>query len=260
MKQFFSPQGALAFAQRIAVEAGQVQARHFRKKISVSLKAERNPVTNVDRRCERIIVTAIQKRFPDHGYYAEEGSRSKADLVWIIDPLDGTTNFARGLPCFCVSIALALGNDVLLGVVYEPLLKQMFWAIKGKGAFLNGKRIHVSAVAKVKDSLLTTGFAYRMKGLESKVLRQIDRMLRSSFAVRRPGSAALDLAFLAAGFTDGHYEYALHPWDVAAGILLVKEAGGQVVLPHDDFYRVEEGLMVANNGRIHREFLRLLER
>ena len=153
---------------------------------------------------------------------------------------------------------LTRGPDVLLGVIYDPLLKQLFWAEKGRGAFLNGKKLHVSPVPHLAESLITTGFAYKMRGLEKRILGMFHRILRSTFAVRRPGSAALDLAFLAAGFTDGHYEYGLHPWDVAAGILLVREAGGQVVLPHNDFYRVQEGLCVADNGRIHKEFMRLL--
>lgn len=250
----------LEFAKRIAKEAGRIQVRHFRKKLTVNLKGKRNPVTNVDRQCERTIITAIKRTFPSHGYYAEEGSKSMAEYVWVVDPLDGTTNYARGFPCFCVSIALTRGTDVLLGVIYDPLLKQLFWAEKGRGAYLNGKRLRVSSVARMEDSLVTTGFAYKLEGREKRIMRIFHRVLRSAFAVRRPGSAALDLAFLAAGFTDGHYEHGLHPWDVAAGVLLVQEAGGKVILPYNDFCRVEEGLMAADNGRIHTEFMRLLEK
>lgn len=245
------PKGALGFAKETALAAGKIQMRRFRKKHAVTYKAARDIVTNVDRQCEKLIIDAIRKKYPAHGYYAEEGSHSQADYMWVVDPLDGTTNFARGLPCFAVSIALMLEETVLVGVIYDPVLDQMFWARRGRGAYLNGKPMRVSPTKDLAKSVVTTGFPYRQDREANVMYNEFRDVSFKTFAVRRPGAAAIDLAHLAAGFTDAHFEYHLHPWDVAAGCLLVTEAGGRVVLPGDSIYNVYNGRMIASNAKIH---------
>lgn len=247
----------LAFAKQAAKEAGAIQRTAFRGKLKIDMKAARNWVTNVDRRCEKHIVDAIRKRFPGHGFCAEEGSQSTGSLVWVIDPLDATTNFARGLPWFCVSIALTLENQPLVGVIYEPLQDQLFWASKRKGAFLNGKRLRVSSVGRMSEALITTGFPYRMNNRRQKRLFELlAKIIRQCFSVRRAGSAALDLAHVAAGFADGHFEFRLQPWDVAAGVLMIREAGGIARMPRDNLFQVPNGFTIATNKRLHRPLLR----
>lgn len=252
------PHGALSLARSLAVAAGKIQVSHFRRKMKVSYKSQRDPVTVVDERCERLIVKGIRERFPDHGYVGEEGSQREGEYVWVVDPLDGTTNYARGLPCFCVSIALVSRGMPLLGVIHDPLLEQTFHATKGGGAFLNRRRIRVSKVRSLKQSLVTTGFPYRMERNRKKMFAIFEKAICRTFAARRAGSAAIDLAYVAAGFTEGHFEYRLHPWDVAAGMLMVTEAGGKVTLPEGGLFRVSEGYVVASNGKVHPQLLGLL--
>lgn len=251
------PEGALALAKSIAKKTGEMQLAHFRKKLHVTLKGKRNPVTLVDKKSEQMIIRAIVNKFPFHGFLAEEGSSRFSDFLWVVDPLDGTVNYARGIPCFSISIALTYKLEPLMGVIYDPCFKQMFWAQKGKGAFLNGKKIFVSTKSRLKDCLITTGFPYKLEKIFPSLFGLLKHLVKNTFAVRRMGSAALDFAYVAAGFSDAHIEYSLQPWDVAAGILIVEEAGGKITLPKSSFLQVNQGMTCASNGKIHADLLQL---
>jgi len=207
--------------------AGALQKERLWSEIDISFKGEIDLVTEVDRRCEELIVASLKGAFPEHSFLAEEGSNQEGRLPykWIIDPLDGTTNFAHGFPWFCVSIALEHQGELLLGVIYHCMMDELFTAVRGGGAFLNGNRIRVSTRQPLRRSLLATGFPYdRTRDNENNFDNFIDFQLAAR-AVRRAGAAALDLAYVAAGRLDGYWECKLKPWDVAAGSLLVTEAG-----------------------------------
>jgi myo-inositol-1(or 4)-monophosphatase len=257
MENISCPFGTLAFAKDLAEKVGRMQMAHFRKKFTVALKGKRDPVTSVDIRSEKMIIGAIRQKYPAHGFLAEEGDDCKADFLWVIDPLDGTVNYARGIPCFSISIALTYQLKPILGIVYDPCLKQMFWAEKGKGSFLNGRRISVSEKTLLKDSFITTGFPYKLESVLNPLLALLKYLIKNTFAVRRMGSAALDLAYVAAGFTEGHIEYFLKPWDVAAGILIVEEAGGKITLPQNSIFLVMKGITIASNGKVHPFLLKI---
>lgn len=196
----------------------------------VETKSLHNFVTYVDKASEQQLVARLQELLPEAGFIVEENTIDKQgeSLRWVVDPLDGTTNFIHGVPVFSISIALLEGNDILLGVVYEINQDECFWAIKGQGAFLNGEPIRVTQAPTVHDSLLATGFPYYDYSRLEKYMKLFTWCLRNSHGVRRLGSAAVDLAYVACGRFDGFFEYSLSPWDVAAGTLLVREAGGQV--------------------------------
>lgn len=244
-----------------ALEAGQLLRGNFGTEISVEYKGEINIVTEVDKACEVAIVKTLLLAFPDHGILAEEGDarQGRSPYRWIIDPLDGTVNYWHGYPHFCVSIALQEGGKTVLGVVYSPMTEELFTAEKGGGAFCNEKRINVSGTGTLHESLLVTGFPYDVKEHGSTYLIHFANFLGQAQAVRRDGTAALDLCYLAMGRFDGFWEFGLFPWDVAAGSLIVEEAGGRVSLFDDSPVDIHAAEIVASNGKIHNELIAVLQ-
>lgn len=243
-----------------AYKAGAYAIKNLGKIKEISHKnGHNNLVTNVDKKCEKMIVSMIKKHFPEHSILAEEGGELllRDDFKWIIDPLDGTTNYAHALPIFCVSIAVAYKDDVKFGVVYDPARDEMFEAEEGKGAYLNGKKISVSKIDKIPDSLMVTGFAYDMD-TRKKNLDFMRKMLEKAQAVRRLGAAAIDLCYVACGRFEGFWEFGLAPWDTAAGQLIVKEAGGKISTLDNGKFDIFQKQIVATNGMIHAEMIKLL--
>jgi len=247
-----------------AVEAARIAGRYqryrFESLLNVTMKGDKDLVTEVDRESERLIVGHLLGAFPDHGILAEEGEcrQGEAPYRWIIDPLDGTTNYAHGFPWFCVSIGLESAGELLAGVVFNPMHAELFTATRGGGAFLNGQRLHVSARSPLQNTLLGTGFPY---DCASDPLNNFDNFMafqKAARGIRRAGAAALDLAYVAAGRLDGFWELKLKPWDVAAGVLLVREAGGQVTTFDGSGYDVANHRIVASNGLIHDEMTAML--
>jgi len=218
-------------AESMARTAGELLLTHFARGVEVERKGDVDLVTRADRASEERIVTEIRRRFPEHDVLAEEGgggSRDPSCPLWIVDPLDGTTNFAHGVPLWSVSIAVQRGAELLAGCVHDPNRDECFTAVRGGGAFRNGERIRVSTEVRLADALLVTGFPYDVRTSEVDNLDHFAHFMKRSRAVRRLGSAALDLAWVACARFDGFWEPKLHPWDVAAGALLVREAGGVV--------------------------------
>lgn len=241
-------------AIEIALEAGKILRDEFDRPPTISYKGDVDLVTQADKRSEQAIVDRLGKYFPDHAVAAEEGlgHESASEFRWHVDPLDGTTNFAHGYPCFCVSIALAQRDVLLAGVVYNPIYDELFAAARGEGAMLDGKRIFVSKNATLATSLLCTGFpVHNRKG--SANLQYYGDFTMLSHGVRRDGSAALDLACVAAGRFDGFWEFNLNKWDTAAGVLLVEEAGGKVSNFAGEPYVLGGPVILATNGLIHEE-------
>jgi myo-inositol-1(or 4)-monophosphatase len=227
----------------------------------VSAKSLNNLVTHVDHVSEDRLVEGLEKLMPEAGFIAEEGSGEQAERFnWVIDPLDGTTNFVHGVPCYCISIALLDGSEPLLGVVHEVTRDERFTAWRGGGAYLNGLPIRVSERATLQDSLLATGFPYDDFGYEQEYMDLLRELMHRTRGIRRLGSAAADLAYVACGRFEAFYEYGLNSWDVAAGVLLVREAGGQVTgfRPSKDPVFDEE--ILASNSAIHNELLEVIER
>ncbi|MDW8225590.1 MAG: inositol monophosphatase family protein [Bacteroidota bacterium] len=254
----------LAAAVEAAVEAGALLRTGFGSALVVERKEGRhNLVTDYDRRAEKLIVERLRQRFPESEFWAEESGRSGTvgqQLCWLVDPLDGTVNFAHGIPIFCVSIAALSDGDILCGVIYQPLVGELFTAARGRGAWLNGERICVSRTARLEDAILVTGFPYNVADNPGNCMEHFLRFLRLGLPIRRLGSAALDLAYVAAGRFDGFWEVTLNPWDVAAGVLLVQEAGGQVSHYDGSTYRLEaRSSIVASNGWIHEQMLIVLQ-
>ncbi len=244
-------------AIEVAKEAGAF-IREERRKFSyekVEAKATNDLVSYVDKTAEELIVSRLQKLFPDHGFIAEENQGlEKKEYNWIIDPLDGTTNFVHGIPCYAVSIGLEYQGEIFAGVVYEVANDECFSAYKDGGAFLNGNRISITKVDKLKDSLIATGFPVNKFDQMNAVLACADHFMRNTHGIRRIGSAASDLCFLACGRVDAFYEYNLNAWDVAAGIIIVQESGGKV----SDFSFGNEFLfgrqIMASNPFLFEEF------
>jgi myo-inositol-1(or 4)-monophosphatase len=237
--------------------------------VATEYKGDADLVTAADRAVEKLIRTRLGQSFPSHGIYGEEGTRERleGEYRWYVDPLDGTTNFAHGFPQFCVSLGLehrppgtapAEDGTLVAGVVYDPMRDEIFTARRGRGAELNGKPIHVSPVGQVLESLLATGFPSRKRHLSPNIHFYHEFTLRSH-GVRRAGSAALDLAYVAAGRMEAFWEFNLNPWDTAAGILLVTEAGGRVTDFSGDPYKLDSREILASNGRIHAELVKLFE-
>lgn len=228
---------------------------------TVELKGEINLVTSADRKAEELIAKRLTKAFPEFAILAEEtGKQTKpADAVWVVDPLDGTTNFAHRLPVFAVSIALWENQKPVLGVVYNPTLNELFWAVKDKGAFLNKKRITVSKTANPDSALLATGFPYDLRESEENNLNYFAAFATRVRAIRRMGAAALDIAWTAAGRFDGFWELKLYPWDTAAAVILISEAGGELSDFEGRPYRLETRNLVASNARLHRFILSIIE-
>jgi myo-inositol-1(or 4)-monophosphatase len=239
----------------VAREAGRILGAHYGRAKEVRYKGEVDLVTEIDVRSEALIVERIQHYFPDHNILSEESGRTRSPETsspyrWIIDPLDGTTNFAHGYPFFCVSIGLERDGETILGVVYAPTLDELFVAERGFGAFLNGRRLGVSSTDSLIRSLLVTGFNYDRDTAQANLARWEHFLMRSQ-AVRRDGSAALNLCFVAAGRFDGYWELGLKPWDCAAGALLVREAGGIVTDGEGAPHHFEAPALIASNGHLH---------
>lgn len=253
----------LDFALKVSRRAGAMLLDHFEKLDSsdISFKGKRNLVTVADRESEEFIVAEIRNSFPDHSILAEEQTRDKkeSEYEWIIDPLDGTINYAHGHPFFCIAMALLRGGEVVLGVVHAPVLGETYYAQSGKGAFLDGRKLSVSNSDNLINSLLATGFAYVREETMSNNLANFNRLSMKARGVRRYGSAAIDLAYVAAGRLDGFWELYLAPWDVAAGSLLVTEAGGKVtdIAGGNDYIYGQN--IVASNRPIHDKIIENLD-
>jgi myo-inositol-1(or 4)-monophosphatase len=244
------------FARDLSREAGAILLRGFRSGTTViSYKSRTDIVTDADRASEDFLVSGISKRFPSHAIIAEEGSRKEADggYLWYVDPLDGTNNFAHGLPFFCVSIGVYSLSEksIIAGAVFNPFLDEMFTAARGGGAFLNGERIHVSSLDDIGVSLVATGFPYDKAVSPDNNLKEFNRILPEIQGTRRMGSAAIDLSYVACGRLDGYWEPKLKPWDMAAGSLIVEEAGGRVSRYDGSRFDPEYPELVASNGLIH---------
>jgi myo-inositol-1(or 4)-monophosphatase len=256
-------------ATRAAYRAGKVVNAHFGRSLEITKKGEIDLVTQADIASEQLIISTIRDTFPDHTVLAEESGMVPHDLesVWIIDPLDGTTNFAHGFGMFAISIAFAHKDEIIMGLVFNPQNGEFFSAIKGQGAFLNDQPIRVSASGQVSDSLLATGFPYDIKDTIGTNIQRLTQCLTASRGIRRLGSAALDLCYVACGRFDGFWEENLNPWDVAAGFRIVEEAGGQVSDysggAYTPAYRPSEHAkrdeILATNGLIHREMIDLIQ-
>jgi len=252
----------LNFAIETARDAGRVLMEKFGRITAITKKGDINLVTEADLASEALITERIRSHFPKHSILAEEAGdtvviEGEGDWKWIIDPLDGTTNYAHGYPCFCVTIALERAGEIVLGVTYDPTRDELFAAEKGGGATLNGKAIHVSATDELGNSLLVTGFPYDIK-YRTDIARHLTDFLLSTRGVRRDGSAAIDLAYVACGRFDGFWEEGLNPWDVAAGVLLIEEAGGVVSGYDGSRLSIYRPPIAASNGMIHREMLDIL--
>ncbi len=230
--------------------------------VRVSQKKANDFVTEVDHAAEQAIIETLTTAYPGHGIWAEESGREHgakdSDFVWIIDPLDGTTNFIHGLPVYCVSIALAVKGKIEQAVVYDPTRNDLFTATKGRGAYLNDRRLRVSKRTELKQSLVSTGFPFRPGDNFNQYLTMMGDVMQRTAGLRRPGAAALDLAYVAAGYTDGFFELGLQPWDVAAGSLLITEAGGLVgnFTGEADFLDQQECL--AGNPRVYGQLVSIL--
>lgn len=246
-----------------AVQAGAEQLKHyFRGNFSVSNKEGiNNLVTEADLASEKAIIHVIQKEYPDHFILSEETGEIKSDneYKWIIDPIDGTVNFANGIPICCVSIGVEKNGGMIMGAVYNPFIDEFFFAEKGEGASLNGKKISVSNKNNVSSSCLVTGFPYTYLDSSNGPLQVFEKLIRKGIPVRRLGSAAIDLCWVAAGRFDGFYEHKLQAWDSAAGFLIVEEAGGKVTDFKGDHYSPYQPHILATNGLIHEELLGIVQ-
>jgi myo-inositol-1(or 4)-monophosphatase len=248
---------------RVAREAGNFIQENQSKinEEAVEEKSLNSLVTYVDKNSEMLIVKELEKLIPACGFITEEETIQKKGEVynWIIDPLDGTTNFIHGIPCYCVSIGLTRNNQLVLGVIHDPNLNETFYAYDGGKAYMNGREIKVSKKETLKDSLLATGFPYYDYGKMPQYIELFKDFMQSSRGLRRLGSAAMDLAYVACGRFDGFYEYGLNPWDVAAGAYIIKQAGGSVTdFNGGDNYLFGEDIMVSNS-LIHQEFLNKIQ-
>jgi myo-inositol-1(or 4)-monophosphatase len=251
-------------AVEAALEAGKFLKSNVDRLKQIEYKGGNatNLVTEFDKKSEEMIIAAIKKRYPEHDFLCEESGYAKvsSDYRWIIDPLDGTTNYAHGLPVYSVTIGLEYRGEMILGVVYNPSMDELFTAEKGKGAFLNNKRIKVSATKKLIESLVVTGFAYTINKQPEPEVTHFRNFITESQAVRRLGSAALDLAYVACGRFDGFWEGTLNAWDLAAGVLLVTEAGGKWTDYSGKQSTVYNRQLLTSNGLIHDEMIKVLGR
>ncbi|MFH1139620.1 MAG: inositol monophosphatase family protein [Pseudomonadota bacterium] len=260
-----NPETALAVATEAALAAGKIVADGFSRPKEVAFKGEIDIVTQYDLASEKQIMAMISRAFPEHDILTEEsgGKNTGAPFKWYVDPLDGTVNFAHGFPVFCISIACAAqtehGPELLVGVVYDPMGKELFQAIKGRGAQVNGQALRIGDRADLNQALVATGFPYDLHQQPEPVLSRFRRMIMAVQGVRRPGSAALDLAWTAAGRFDGFWEERLHPWDVAAGVLLVREAGGRCTDFKGNDFVLDAKEILATNRLLHYNMLRILK-
>ena len=247
-------------AIQAARQGGAVLMDKLGRLSEINKKGAIDLVTEADTASEKVVIESIRKAFPAHTILAEESglSRGGAPYRWIVDPLDGTTNFAHSLGLFAVSIACAKEDDILCGVVFNPVTMELFSAVKGGGAELNGRPICVSGTADIVDSLLVTGFPYNVRDIMDQVMTRMTRCLAASQGVRRLGSAALDLCYLACGRFEGFWEQNLKPWDTAAGLLIAREAGARVTDFTNRDYRIDSPQLLATNGKIHHQMLELI--
>ncbi|MBX2992534.1 MAG: inositol monophosphatase [Bacteroidetes bacterium] len=254
----------------IAIEAAKEAGKFLKynvgrvKNIEMKKGEERNLVSEIDKGSEERIIGIIKRHYPNHAILAEESGASPdlsgSDYKWVIDPLDGTTNFLHGLPIFCVTIGIEYKGEIVAGVVYDPNLEELFTAEKGSGAFLNGKRLRVTSSTTLIDSLLVTGFPYDIAENPDNAIGHFVNFLMEARGIRRLGSAALDLSYVAAGRFDGFWEVNLNPWDMAAGILFVREAGGRVTDFAGNESTIYNKQVLATNGIIHDAMLAVLSK
>jgi myo-inositol-1(or 4)-monophosphatase len=251
----------LATAVEAVVRAGEIQMSRFGRDIRVEKKGTIDLVTEVDLAVERMFRKLVAERFADHHVLAEEfdaGVSVPAGPCWVFDPLDGTTNYAHGLPIFCASLALEIGGVAEVGAIFDPNRQELFTAERGGGAFLNGRPLHVSATSALVDAMLVTGFPYDIHSRVDEMLGLFGRFLGVARAVRRLGSAAIDLCYVAAGRMDGFWELSLKPWDMSAGALIVAEAGGLVTTLDGSPFTSHGGEVMASNGLIHEPMLEII--
>jgi myo-inositol-1(or 4)-monophosphatase len=252
----------LNFAIETVREAGQILLERFGRKITITKKGDINLVTEADLASEKLIIEKICSHYPKHAILAEESGASvlngESEWKWIIDPLDGTTNYAHGYPCFCVTIALEHKGEIVLGITFDPTRDELFAAEKGNGATLNGRQISVSETQSLSDGLLVTGFPYDTRERDN-FTRHFTDFTYKSRGIRRDGSAAIDMAYVACGRFDGFWEEGLHAWDVAAGVLLIEEAGGRVSYYDDSKFSIYKPPICASNKLIHAEMLEVLK-
>lgn len=248
----------------IVKEAGEIIREAHGTRFTIEIKSDnlKNLVTEIDKKSERTIIDFIKKKYPSHNILAEEGgeTKSSSDYFWVIDPLDGTTNFAHGLPIFSVSIGLQYKKETIAGVVYDVMRDVIYSAEKGSGSFENSKKISVNSNENIEESLLVTGFPYNVAENPEKVFERFIEMLKVARAVRRLGSAAIDFCYVATGVFDGFWEVHLNPWDICAGKVIVEEAGGKVT----DFYgnpiSIFNKTILSTNGKIHDKMIELLNK
>ena len=251
-------QAALESAIEIAQNAGSLLRLYFERRVSFELKGEFDLVTEADRQSEKLVVERLKAQFPGHAIVAEEGSgiEHASEYRWYVDPLDGTTNFAHGYPVYNVTLALEKKGELIAGVIFDPNRDELFTCERGGGAWMNGRRIRVSQAARLDDSLFATGFPSRRRHRSVNV-HFFHQLAMATHGVRRGGAAALDLAYVACGRLDGFWEFGLNPWDMAAGKLLVEEAGGVVTdmrgAPHD----LKSPHILTDNGLLHSETVEL---
>lgn len=259
----FMPHHLLQFAKKLAYDAGKMALTYQKKGFSVSTKTFAvDLVTDIDKLCDEFISKTIRTHFPDHSILSEESGLTEGtgDYKWIVDPIDGTTNFAHGLPLFAVSIAVIHKGKPIIGVVEIPGLGETFWAQEGKGAHIGMKKIQVSKTANLEKGLLATGFPYaRTEPRYKKNIELFDAFYAAGQGVRRFGSAAVDLCFVASGRFDGFWEYDLQPWDVAAGKIIVEEAGGMVTNMDGSTFNPKLKNILASNGLVHSDMLRVIK-
>jgi myo-inositol-1(or 4)-monophosphatase len=254
----------LATAAEIVLRAGRLQIARRHSGFRIDKKGSIDLVTEVDLECERLCRDVLAERFPDHGVLAEEmgdGTGATASPYrWVFDPLDGTTNYAHGLPIFCASLALEYGGRAIVGAIYDPSRQELFTAERGGGAFLNGLPLQVSTTSALVDALLVTGFPYDVHQQHADLLQLFGAFLATARAVRRLGSAAIDLCYVAAGRFEGFWEQYLRPWDVAAGALIVEEAGGRVTGMDGGPFDPCAAHLLATNGAVHDAMLNVIRR
>jgi myo-inositol-1(or 4)-monophosphatase len=255
----------LATAVEIVLRAGEIQMSRRESGFQIDKKGTIDLVTEVDLECEKMCRAVLAERFPHHDILAEElssgpGQPRTSRYRWVFDPLDGTTNYAHGLPVFCASLALEIDGRAEVGAIYDPTRKELFTGERGQGAFVNGTRLRVSETRNLLDALLVTGFPYDVHEKLVPLLAMFGAFLGHARAVRRLGSAALDLCYVAAGRIDGFWEQTLKPWDVAAGALIVEEAGGRITGMDGSRFDPAAAHLVASNGQIHEAMLDVIKR
>ncbi len=252
----------LDIALEACTKAGDIIRENFHKKKLIDYKGRINLVTNVDREAEKVVVETIRNYYPKHNILTEETEHAQnpgQEYCWVIDPLDGTTNYVHGFPFVCVSIALQKNNESIVGVVYNPILHELFFAEKGRCCVRNDEEVHVSDNSDFPKALLATGFPYDMLNDERNNIKNLSKVIKKCRGIRRPGAAAIDICYVACGIFDGYWELELYPWDTAAGIAILEEAGGKVSKFDGSEFSIFDKEIAASNGHIHEEFLRILK-